>query len=108
MAPRPQLTKSGRLDVSVLTEESAIADLRCEELMPTPRDFMRAPSFEAWSLAPGPVLIGRDEVGAVRCLDVHAIDMDLHWALTDLGMIRLCERSLLPIGTGRYANQATT
>jgi|SoiMethySBSTD1v2_1073268.scaffolds.fasta_scaffold3347171_1 hypothetical protein len=108
MAPRLQLTTSGRLDVSVLAEESAIADFRCAEPMPTLRELVRAPSFEAWSLAPGPVLIGRDEVGAVRCLDVHAIDMDLHWAVTDLGMIRLGERSPLPIGTGRYPNQATT
>ena len=88
-------------DLSALAEESAIADLRCEDLLPTLEDHLRAATIDSWSLAPGPILIGRDDLGTIRVLDIVAIDLALEWALTDeLGMVRLGKRAPLPLAPG--------
>jgi hypothetical protein len=93
--PKPHRRKP--LDLSMLVEESAIADLRDEELLPTLEDHLRAAIIDSWSLAPGPILIGCDDLGTIRVLDIVAIDLALEWALTDIGMVRLGRRSALPL-----------
>jgi hypothetical protein len=97
-ARRPPTTRTGRLDLAALRESSMLDDLKDEELLPRLEDFVRAPLIDLWSVADGPVLIGRDQVGDVRALVLVGLDMDLRWALTEeIGMVRLGRRAPLPL-----------
>ena len=56
-----------------------------------------SPILTHWSVAVGPRLIGVDEWGAVLVLDVWSISRCRTWAQTPDGVVRLRDRSRIPL-----------
>ncbi|WP_457090588.1 hypothetical protein [Microvirga sp. P5_D2] len=88
------------LDLSELHEASLIADLvflGLDDAEPDPVEMALAPILTHWSVAPGPRLIGVDEWGGILILDVWSIGRCRTWAQTPDGLVRLRDRSRIPL-----------